>query len=428
MALPMWAQYAGPAILSRGESPAALSSPQIDFRPYLAVTGVYDTGLSGVSLSSDTGALAYSAGEGVELTAGVSGFHTWRHTKLGLDYTGSLRHYLKRTYYDGTDHSLMLSLNHQINRHITLGLRENAGIFTRNFGTSSLLQTAGYDASSTYVPTTDYFDNRTLYLSTQADLTIQRSTRLSFNLGADGFVVKRRSNALYGSVGSAARGDIEYRWTRRTTVGLNYSFTHYDFTKTFGATDAHSLGFAAATRLTRTLEVSAFGGEQHVETKFVRAIAVDPVVAALLGITQGHVVVHRIDYIPFFSARLSNSFKRGVVYVSGEESIRPGNGLFLTSKAISGSTGCNYTGLRRWSINANATYTRSSAVSNVTGSYSDATASVSVSRQLGRSFHIVASGAAHRYQSGDFTQYNRTVYEARLGLGFAPGNIPLRIR
>src|ERR1035437_10553014 len=33
-AMPLFAQYAGPAILSRGEAPSALAQPQIDFRPF----------------------------------------------------------------------------------------------------------------------------------------------------------------------------------------------------------------------------------------------------------------------------------------------------------------------------------------------------------------------------------------------------------
>ncbi len=133
--MPVFAQYAGPAILSRGEAPAAMASPQIDFRPFVELTGVYDTGLSGVAVNSQ-GQLGNEASEGLELTAGISGVHSWRHTKIGLDYRGSVRRYTHATSYDSTDQSLMLGIVHQFSRHVSLTLNESAGLFSRNFGHS----------------------------------------------------------------------------------------------------------------------------------------------------------------------------------------------------------------------------------------------------------------------------------------------------
>ena len=86
-AMPVFAQYAGPAILSRGEAPAAMASPQIDFRPFIELARVYHTGLSGVAVNSQ-GQLGDEESEGLEVTAGISGMHSWRHTKIGLHYHG----------------------------------------------------------------------------------------------------------------------------------------------------------------------------------------------------------------------------------------------------------------------------------------------------------------------------------------------------
>ena len=125
-AMPVFAQYAGPAILSRGEAPAAMAQPQIDFRPFVEFSGVYDTGLSGVAVNSQ-GQLGNQASEGLELTAGISGIHSWKHTRLGLDYRGSVRRYMHATSYDSTDQSLMLGIAQQLSRHVTLTLNESAG-------------------------------------------------------------------------------------------------------------------------------------------------------------------------------------------------------------------------------------------------------------------------------------------------------------
>src|SRR5665811_281979 len=103
-AMPVFAQYAGPAILARGEAPAAMAAPQIDFRPYVDITGAYDTGLSGVAVNAQ-GQLGNEASYGLEVTAGISGTHSWRHTKIGLDYRASFRRFLHNTSYDSTDQS-----------------------------------------------------------------------------------------------------------------------------------------------------------------------------------------------------------------------------------------------------------------------------------------------------------------------------------
>src|SRR5262249_37538768 len=160
---PLGAQYAGPAILTRGEAPSAMSAPKIFFRPFVEVSANYDTGLAGVAVTPN-GDLANASSYGVGLAWGVSGTHSWRHTLLGLDYRGSLYHWLNQTSYDGIDQSIMLGITHQLSRHMTLNLRESAGMFTRDFGLKTLPQTVPFDPSSAFTPTTDYFDNRTIYL------------------------------------------------------------------------------------------------------------------------------------------------------------------------------------------------------------------------------------------------------------------------
>ena len=428
LAVPAFAQqYAGPAILTRGEAPAAMITPQISFRPYLELTGIYDTGLAGVYVTDPQGDLANLAAAGVEVAGGISGTHSWKHTRIGLDYHGAIRHYNRKTYYDGGDQSLMLGITHRFTRHTSLTLRESAGMFSRNFGLLGLPQTVPYDPSQSYIPTTDFFDNRTLYLSTQADFTIQRSARLSFNLGGDGFLVRRRSTALYGVTGAAARGDIQYRLTRRTTVGVDYTYSHFDFTRVFSGTDIHSVVGAYAVRLSRTLEFSGYAGAMRVESKFIQNVPVDPAITALLGITLGSEVFHPVHYFPSFNGRLSQTFQHGVVYVSGGRTITPGNGLFLTSNMASLSAGYTYTGLRRWSFNARAGYNASNSIENIIGRYRDTSGGFTVSRQLSRSVHAITSYTVRKYDSQSFSGYNRLVYEARIGVGFAPGDVPLRV-
>src|ERR1017187_8353116 len=79
--------YSGPAILSRGETPGAQTAAPIAFRPYIGLSGIYDTGLVPVSVTS-TGGIPSSDLYGVELNLGAYTYHVWKHTTLGLDYRG----------------------------------------------------------------------------------------------------------------------------------------------------------------------------------------------------------------------------------------------------------------------------------------------------------------------------------------------------
>jgi hypothetical protein len=421
-----FAQYAGPAILSRGEAPSTLTAPRVNFRPYVEVTGTYDTGLANVSVS-DTGALASNASYGMELVWGISGNHDWARTKVGLDYRGSFDHFVQHTAYDAINESLLLGVTHQITRHITLSLRESAGVFSRDMGPLGLPQSVPFDPSTTYIPTTDYFDNRTFYSESQANVIYQRTARLSFDFGGEEFLIRRRSAALAGVTGTGADGDFQYRLTRLITVGAGYAFQHFDFTKAFGTTDLHTAMGSFSIALNATTEFSLEAGGTRIEMEALQSVPVDPAIASLLGITSSLQVTHLVRYTPTARARLAHTFSQGVVFLSGGRTITPGNGLFLTSSVDMLMAGYTYTGLRRWSFNAASTWERASAVGIANSRYGDVTGSLAVSRQLVHSMHFVAMYSLRKYLSPDFSKYNRLIYTASVGFGFTPGDIPLRL-
>ena len=426
LAVPLFAQYGGPALLTRGEAPSAMSAPEIKFRPFAEICGVWDAGLAGVQVT-DTGQLANNSSFGLSLAWGVSGTHSWRRTKLGLDYRGSVDHYFNQTAFDSINQGILLGITHQLRRRVILSLSESAGMFTRDFGLVGLPQTVPFDPSTTNTPTTDFFDNRTIYMSTSASLAIQRTARLSFAFGGMGFITRRRSSALYGVVGAGANADVQYRFSRRTTIGAQYAYQHYDYTRILGNTDVHSAALSFAMQITRLLEFTGFAGAMRGETRFVETVPLDPAIAALLGVTSTSLVGHQVLWAPNFSARLSRTFHTGVGYVGVGHAMTPGNGLFLTSEATDAVAGYSYTGIRRWSFAASVNYNRARAIGHIQGLYSTVSGSVSASRQIMRSVHFTANYSARQYNSPDFTNYNRLIHSVRVGVGFSPGDVPLRI-
>ncbi len=426
LALPLFGQYAGPAILSRGESPAALSGAQLDFVPYVELSAVYSTGLAGVVVNN-TGGLANATGYGVTISAGISGIHRWRHTRIALDYRGDYYYYRPTDYYDNGDQMLMLGIAHQFTRHTLLTLRETVGMFSRDAGWPAINAALPFDPTTAYIPTTDFFDNRTFYLTSQVDFTLQKSARLSFDFGGDFFLDRRDSTALYGVTGYSARGDVQYRLTRKSTVGFDYSFLHFGYHGIFSSADTHSFNGTYAIRLTRRLEFSGYGGVSQVESKFVQSVPVDPIITQLFGITSTTAVSYSVGYTPSVNARLSEVFRKGVLYVGGGHEVTSGNGLFLTSYVTSLSAGYSYTGIRRWGLAAQAEFDRGDSIANIIGIYQDYGGGFSVSRSIMRYVHAVVTFSGLKYSSPSITGYNRPIYTASAGFGFSPGDLPVRV-
>jgi hypothetical protein len=72
-------------------------------------------------------------------------------------------------------------------------------------------------------------------------------------------------------------------------------------------------------------------------------------------------------------------------------------------------------------------YTDSNATGTISGNYSNVTGNLAMSRRLGHGLHVTGNYAVRQYGSSDFSRYNRLIYSAAVGIGFTPGDIPLRI-
>jgi hypothetical protein len=219
---------------------------------------------------------------------------------------------------------------------------------------------------------------------------------------------------------------VQYRLTRRTTVGANYRYQHDIFSHIFGGTDIHMFAGSYSVALSRLVEFTGYAGVARVESKFIRQVPIDPAVAAFLGVSSGAEIAHTIGYAPVFGARLSRTFREGVAFLAAGRSISAGNGLFLTSTSTSVLAGYSYTGIRRWSFNARAGYYRSKSLTLNVGQYNSLTAGVGASRQVARSIHAVFQYSARYYQSNDFHNYNRVVHSVSVGAAFSPGDSAFR--
>jgi hypothetical protein len=410
-------------MLTRGEIPLSMQPSQVDFRPYVQFNGIYDSGFIGLTENPGNSENAY----GAEISFGVYGVHRWKRTSVGLDYRGDYRRYSKKSWYDGTDHTLSLGFTRQTTRHTLLSLRESAGTYTRSFGLFAFGGRGTFDPTLGYLPANDYFDNRVDFLSSQTDFTYQKSARLSFNIGADAFLVHYRSRALYGAQGGAARGDIAYRVSRHSTIGVGYTFTHYNYSQGVGGTDLHTAIGTYAVRLTRNVEFAFYGGASQVESKFIRLVGLDPVIAQLLGTSTQLAVTHRLETAPQGGLRLIRQFHHANFTLNGSYGATPGNGIFLTSRTTTGGASYSYSGLRRWNFGISASYSWASAISDLRGNYQTFYGGAGATRQLTRATHVTLRVDARKYDSSTYSNYNRVLYRATLGIAFTPKDIPLTL-
>lgn len=427
-AIPALAQYSGPAILSRGEAPAAIAAPQIRFQPFVSINANYNTGLSNIALTPD-GQIASQSAFGAWVGWGVSGAHSWRHTRLGLNYNGLMSHYPRTSGFDSFAHNLMLGLTREITPRTRISLAEMGGMFTRNLTVPGIPQSVPFDPNTTYVPVTDYFDNRTYYFGSTADVIYQKSARLSFDFGGGVYGTYRRSAALQSAAIATARSDVQYRISRRTSLGAVYTFQRYTFTHGRGDSTIHMFGPSLSMRVNRWLELSGMVGAARIENKMIQSTPVDPAIAVLLGLNAIQQIAYRLEYlkVPTFAARASRGFRTGLAYVSVGHSVTPGNGLFDTSLVYTVTAGYAYTGLRRWSLNTQFLYSNAEAIGLIPGRYSSVTGNFVVSRRVMRGFSMQAQYSARQYSSGTYAGYNRLINEASAGLTWSPGEVPLRL-
>lgn len=395
--------------------------------PHAGISGTYDTGLA-TSRVSDTGQLSSGASYGYTVNWGISGTHHWRHTDLAMDYSGSVNGYAQTTAYNSVNQNMMLGVGHQFTKHMHLSLRESAGMSSRNYAIGGYSETTPFDPASSYIPRTDFFDNRTVYATSTVDLTIQKTARLSFNFNGTGFLNNRQSHSLTDAWGLLGGADVQYRFSRRTTIGAMYTYQHFYYQGTGGGTDAHYAAGSYSIALGRTWEFSANAGAMRIESKFIQIQQIDPVIVALLGVTSTQQIAYNLRYTPAAAGRISKRMRRGVAYISASRGITPGNGLFLTSVTNAVLGGYSYTAFRRWSTNFQAGYVNAASEGFYGGTYGNTTASVSTGRQLGRHFNVSASYTARKYQSGDYSRYNRRIDTVALTLGYSPGELRLAAR
>jgi hypothetical protein len=418
-------EYGGPAILSRGgTATVARTTVLLKLRPYVAVSGVYSSGLGTLSVDQQGQASTVDS-FGEEARLGVTGTHSWKTTEMALDYRGALRHYNNGSYYDGMDNSLILTLSHAVSRRVTLEFAETASRYANSFSMP-------YSQGTYYTPMlygltgNEMFNTPTAMLMSAVRAVYQRSSRLSFSAGASGFIVRRRSQALMSANGVQATGDVAYRLSRYQTIGLDYSYNHFDFTRQVGTSEFHGVAVNYAIRVGKHWEFGLRAGGFRVRSQQLVRAPIDPAVAAIFGLTSGIEISDRTMYAPNLEGHLTRGFRRGSWSLSYVRTVMPGNGVYLTSSADRAQTSYSYTGLAKVTLQCRVGFDRMSSLAQTIGRYRSYSGGGGATVKLNRAFSLIAQVDGRRYEANGAV-FRRTAFHANLGLSWSPGERPLAI-
>jgi len=414
--------YSGPGVLSRGAGDIGTRAGQdVDLRLFGSVTAIYDNGILPYSVDGNGKLVEIGGVYGTEFSIGAYGVHNFHHAKLGLDYKGVYRHYSQQTFYDGTDQTLALGYTYQKSARLYFDTRQMAGTISQGTSLAGILPTI---SDAVVTPASVLFDNRMNYLQSTLDVNYLLSARTILTVGGDGYGVWRKATGLIGMQGYTLRGTIQHRVTQRTTVGVNYQHMHYDFPKAFGESDINSFAGSFSTQLGRSWTFGLGGGVYLAEVQGLQRVAVDPEIAALLGVSSTVQTFYQKSTFPQWSASINRRFRRANLSLQYANGASAGNGIYLTSRQSSATGSFSYTAARKWSFSVAAGYNRLQGIGQSLQPYSQYSGGAGFTYSINRPLQLIARYDRRHQEiiNGSFLQNS---YRATIGISFSPSDIPL---
>ena len=267
---------------------------------------------------------------------------SFRRSVLGLDYQGNFRHYGQASYYDGSNQNLNLGYTLQPSRRLLLDMTEVAG--TQTYGVSF-----GNDSNTLVNSNSLLFDNRTTYGQTGLNATYLLNSKTAITMSGVGYTVHRKAQQLAGVNGYTLSGSIRRQVARQTSVGVAYQHMQYDYSRSFGEADINSYTALISQNIGRSWRVEVSAGVYSSAVQGTQTSAVDPVIAALLGVSSVQTIFYRENLLPTGTVSIVKKLRSSSFSANATRTVNNGNGLYLASQTESYGGSYSYTGRRRWS-------------------------------------------------------------------------------
>ncbi len=417
--------YQGPGISSRGAGDVGTrSGEQVSLRYYGGLSGTVDTNLQPFALDAQGNLIRIHNLYGVQVNGGVYGVHHWKRAQLGLDYAGNYHRYVNSDTFQGSDQRLTLGYTLELSRRWMLDLRES--VATLSTATSAMALLVPNDPNSAFTPASLLFDARTFFLQSSAYATYLKSARTSFTIGGSGYLQDQKAQGLSNSGQYTFTGSVQHRISKATTLGANYSYSHFEFPKFHNSSDSNIYQGTFATAMGQFWTFSLEGGVTITEVTSQVNFALDPVLAALFGQPTVTLNNYTRSMFPSGSASLKRKFSRASIAFNYSRGVSSGNGVSNTGRLDSGGVSLSYTGVRKVNMGLNGGYYSLASIGQNTGKYATYSASAGFTYAFGRGISLSARYGANQQQV-DLVNYRRTSTSATLGLMFSPGALPLAL-
>ena len=400
------------------------SGEQVDLRYYFGVSGIADSTLTPFLTDAHGNLIHIPYLYGLEVDGGVYGVHSWKRSQLALNYVGSYTRFVNYDAYNSTNHALSLGYTLQISRRLTLDLHDSAGALT--YGTGQVADAASTDLNASFTPQVRLFDTRTYYLQSGVSATWLQSARMSYTFGADAFLQDLKSTGLSNAWGYDINGSMRRRMSKTTTLGVVYSFSHFEFPEYFSTSNSNTFHGLYATSLGAFWTLSIEAGATLTQGQTLVSFTLNPVLAAIFGQSTFQGISNYQTVYPSGTVTLKRRFQRASLGFNYFRGVNSGNGAYNTARLDNAGAFISYTGLRKWNLGADGGYYTIKAVGQVQGSYSQYSAGAGITYSLGRDIHL-AMRYDFRDQQIDLSNYKHSGSRVTIGLNFSPGNLPLSL-
>ena len=422
--------FGGPAVMGRGTGSGTgqRGGSDMGLGFFAGVQGSYDNGLTGLSLNS-SGQLTNGASLGVDGYAGVFGSKRIRRGSFGINYVGHYRHYTRISNFNGADQNLSIFTNRQLTKRSTLSFNASGGTTNRPFGMQMFGMNMDSMGGGIFAPNAELFDNRIYYGSGGLEYVLQKSARLSYGMSGSGFFTRRTGSILFGVTGTSASGNVAYRISRRQTISVGYQFIFFNFTRNFGDTYGNGAQVGYSIQMGKRTQFAFQGGAMRLESLGLRSSQLDPVIAALIGVSTVQEVFYNTFYLPTGNASLTFQPNRLHSFsVSAGMMASPGNGVINTSRMTSAGAMYNYTGIRNLGINVSSFYNRMSSLVGDNQSFESMQTTLGLSRRINSQLFASFNLGNRRFLQSSTNTFQRNSNFAALGITWSPKEIPISIR
>lgn len=431
--------YTGPAVLSRSYSVSRPMIPQeLKWTESLGVAAVDNIGVA--SYINSNGVATATDLRGGAVTWSLAGRHYFKRDQVAVSYFGNYSQYPGNGGFSGSNNTLTLDYTHVLSRRLTLNILGIGSILSQNY--------TNYTLASAFVPAENPLANISVssnpniqltdigikQFTAHADLVWQKSARLSFDGGISYFAMAYNTFGnsqtyngvpLLGMTGEQARGDVNYRLTRKMTIGSYYSFSDYIYPQGWGSSYFSTFGGIFSYAFSRSTEVRLRAGESLIQTRTLQEVPIAPPIAALLGQGAGLIDASSTMATSDISAQIIKDFRRGRTFnVAFAHGVSPGNGYFLTAVQESMSAGFGMPLFRRYMILATVGRDTLSAVAQSLGAYQSDFGSITITRQLGQGVSTNFAATLRHFDLAEFTGLrNQVLLSAGLNWGSTNGRI-----